>query len=117
MDATARFWGPDFFTDGGVLWKSFFVKKSFVGDGVMMVALHVSKAARTSGELLRNLCISSVRWGHLPTGSWNKQPLPSAVEVNVMIPIWPMDQPIGNAASCTTCCPWSTGAELASLNP
>ena len=74
VDATARFWGPDFFTDGGVLWKSFFVKKSFVGDGVMMVALHVSKAARTSGELLRNLCISSVRWGDLPTGSWNKLP-------------------------------------------
>ena len=58
-----------------------------------------------------------MRWGHLPTGSWNKQPLPSAVEVNVMIPIWPMDQPIGNAASCTTCCPWSTGAGLAISNP
>ena len=58
-----------------------------------------------------------MRWGHLPTGSGDKQPLPSAVEVNVMIPIWPMDQPIGNAASCTTCCPWSTGAGLAISTP
>ena len=34
----------------GLLWKRVFVKKGFVGDGVVMVAAHVSKAARTSAN-------------------------------------------------------------------